>query len=223
MKTRLSQQANAPRTGANAPIVGAHVSGGRIAAALFGRTRRAVLAHFFLHPGQACYLRQLVRTLGLGQGAVQRELAALVEAGLLLRTLDGNQVHYRANTAAPVFPEIKSLMAKTSGIADVLRDALASFAGAIRVAFIHGSFARGTERTDSDMDVIVIGAVSFREVAVALHHAQDAIGREVNPVVYPEREFRAKVKARHHFLTSVLAAPRVFLMGDEHELERLGA
>jgi predicted nucleotidyltransferase len=103
----------------------------------------------------------------------------------------------------------------------VLREALAGLAEQIAVAFVYGSLARGEGQANSDVDVMVIGDVSFGEVVSALQLAQKTIGREVNPSIYPEREFRAKLQARHHFLTAVMTAPKVFLVGGENELKRL--
>ena len=197
--------------------------GHSVAAALFGKTQRALLALFFVRPEQSFYLRQIVRTAGIGQGAAQRELARWVQAGLLVRSRRGNQVHYQANTGSPVFAELKGLTVKTAGVADVLRDALAGLADRIKLAFIHGSVARGTEEAGSDVDVLVVGAVTFAEIAAALHGTQEKLGREVNPTVYAAREFRKKLSAGHHFLTAAAVAPKMFLIGGERELKRLGA
>jgi predicted nucleotidyltransferase len=194
-----------------------------IGTALFGKTQRALLGLFFVRPEQSFYLRQIVRMAGIGQGAAQRELARWVEAGLLVRTRRGNQVYYRANTASPVFAELKGLAVKTAGMADVLREALAGLAERITVAFVHGSVARGAEQAESDVDVVVVGAVTFSEIAAALHGAQEQLGREVNPTVYTVQEFREKLEARHHFLTTTVSAPKLFLIGGERELDRLGA
>ena len=194
-----------------------------IGAALFGKTQRALLALFFARPEQSFYLRQIVRLAGIGQGAAQRELARWVESGLLVRSRQGHQVYYRANRESPVFAELKAFTVKTAGVADVLREALGSLADRITLAFIHGSVALGTEQASSDVDVVVVGRVTFGEVAVALHAAQATLAREVNPMVYSEAEFGRKLKAGHHFLKTVAARAKVFLVGDEHEFKRLGA
>lgn len=193
-----------------------------IATALFGKAQRALLALFFLRPEQSFYLRQIVRMTGIGQGATQRELGRWEEAGLLLKERHGNQIHYRVNTASPVFSELKALTVKTAGMVDVLRDALTSLANRIDLAIIYGSVARGEEKADSDVDLIVIGDVTFNEVVAALGKAQERLGRELNPSVFKSPEFRLKLQAGHHFVTSVVTAPKLFLIGSEHELKRLG-
>ena len=219
---KLSLKA-APRLGTVAPRMGTARSTVRIGETLFGKTQRALLALFFVRPEQSFYLRQIVRTAGLGQGTVQRELARWVAAGLLLRARRGNQVYYHANAESPVFAELKALTVKTTGVADVVREALAELANQITVAFVHGSVAAGTEQADSDVDVVVVGPVTFSAVATALQSAQEMLGREVNPTVYSAQEFRQKLRAGHHFLTAVAAKSKIFLMGDERELKRLGA
>jgi len=210
-----------PGSGTTAPAMGTEQSNIGVGETLFGKTQRALLALFFTRPDEAFYLRQIVRTAGIGQGTVQRELARWVAAGLLVRTQRGNQVYYQANAESPVFGELKSLAVKTAGVADVLREALAALAERIAVAFVYGSLAKGTGRANSDVDVMVIGDVSFGDVVSALQSAQNTLSREVNPSVYSEEEFRAKCQAKQHFVTSVLHAPKVFLVGGEHELKRL--
>lgn len=192
-------------------------------AVLFGRTRRRVLGWLFGHADQAFYLREIVRRTGAAQGAVQRELSALTRAGLIRRTMRGRQVYFEANREAPVFAELQGLILKTVGVVDVVRDALAPVARRIVAALVFGSAARGDLRSDSDIDLLVIGDVPFAAVVDALSTAQARLGRDVNPTVYPLSEFRAKIRGRHHFLTTVLAEPRVFIIGSQHELERLGA
>jgi len=193
-----------------------------LSSALFGRTRRAVLALLYGHPDEAYYLRQLVRSAGLGLGAVQREVARLAGAGIIQRTARGRQVYYQANPGCPLFAELKSLVVKTAGAGDVLRAALVPLAGQIRVAFIYGSFARTEQKSTSDVDLMVIGDATFGDVVSALGAAQETLSREINPTVYLPSEFKSKLKANHHFLSSVVKNEKVFVIGDAHELARLG-
>jgi predicted nucleotidyltransferase len=188
---------------------------------LFGAARRKILALLFGHSDQAYHLRQVVRATGLSPGGVHRELGQLAGSGIVTRTRQGRQVYFQANPASPIFAELKSLLVKTVGVADVLRAALSPLAGRIRVAFVYGSFARGEERRSSDVDVMIVGDVSPADVSDALGPPQRALGREVNPVVYPETEFRTKVAESRLFVRTVLRERKVFLLGDKHELERV--
>jgi predicted nucleotidyltransferase len=188
---------------------------------LFSKTRRAVLSLLYSHVDDAYYLRQIVRAAGVGLGTVQRELKQLSDAGIIRRIVRGHQVYYQANSECPVFAELKNLVVKTVGVGAALQAALTPLGDRIDVAFIYGSIARSEEHRDSDVDVLIVGKVTFAEIVSSLNEAQKVIGREINPTVYPPAEFRSKLAAGHHFLNSVLRGPMFFLIGDKRELARL--
>jgi predicted nucleotidyltransferase len=192
-----------------------------LGAALFGRSRRNILGVLFSHPDRAFYLREIIAATGSGTGQVQRELQNLVSVGLVLRERRANQVYFRANAQAPVFEELKGIVAKTFGVADILRDLLAPFARRIQVAFIYGSVARGEDTARSDIDLMIVGDVMLSELANTLHEAESKLERPVAPTIYEPQEFRDRVHAGQHFLSQVLKRPRLFVAGDEDELRRL--
>jgi DNA-binding transcriptional ArsR family regulator len=185
---------------------------------LFGKVRTAVLALLFSHADQAFYLREIARKVDTGHGAVQRQLAQLLRAGLVTRSRRGREVFYQANKASPVFPELRGLIVKTVGVADALRDALAPLAERVRAAFIYGSLAKAVERAESDVDVMLIGDVESGEAVSALRNAQDTIGREVNPSVFAVEEWRRRMAEQDHFVSTVLREEKLFLIGDESDL-----
>jgi predicted nucleotidyltransferase len=188
---------------------------------LFGRSRRNILGLLFAHPDRAFYLREIIAATGAGTGQVQRELENLVSVGLVLREPRANQVYFRANAEAPVFDELKSIVAKTFGVADVVRDLLAPFAQRIQVAFIYGSVARAEDTARSDIDLMIVGDVMLSELANTLHEAETRLKRPVAPTIYEAQEFRDRVHGGQHFLSQVLKQPRLFVAGDEDELQRL--
>jgi len=192
-----------------------------VATALLGKVRGAVLALVFSHPDEAYYLRQVVRETGLGHGAVQRELALLLKLGLLTRARRGREVFYQANQASPVFPELRGLIIKTAGLAEVLREALAGVNG-VALAFIFGSMAKGTFDSRSDIDLLIVGDASFSDISGALRTAENRLNREVTPTVYAPDEFGQKTAEGHPFLTRVLSEPKIMLVGNEDDLERMG-
>lgn len=202
------------------PEMGTYIE--TISDVLFGQTRRAVLALLYGHPDEEFYLRQVIRAVGVGQGTVQRELQRLTAAGLVVRRAHGRQVYFRANPDNPVYTELRGLLLKTAGIADVLREALAPLAGRVRFAFVYGSVARGSERKASDVDLMVVGDATFGEVVAVLGPAQERLGREVNPTVYSEAEFSSTLAAGRHFLKSVMKREKVFLFGNERDTRHLG-
>jgi predicted nucleotidyltransferase len=190
---------------------------------LFNKTRQAVLALLYGHDDESFYLRQIVRAVRLGQGSVQRELARLTRDGYLIRTRRGNQVYFQVNRHSPVFAELKMLVMKTGGATGVLQTALAKLSERTAVAFLYGSIVTGTDRSGSDVDLIVVGDVTFAEVVAAVRPAQEILQREVNPSVYSPAEFRKKIQAGHHFLSALLKAPKIFLDGTPRELTRLAS
>ncbi len=196
-------------------------TGKPLSESLFGSTKRAILALTYCHPDDAFYFRQITRAVGIGHGAVQREVNQLTASGILVRSVRGKQVYFQANSQCPIFQELKSLMIKTAGVAEVLRAALAPLRKRIDAAFVYGSVARGEEGVRSDVDVMVVGDATFDEVLEALRPVEVQLGRETNPTVYPVTEFRTKLAAGQHFLTSVLKSPKIMLIGDEDDLAGL--
>jgi uncharacterized protein len=189
---------------------------------LFSKTRQAVLAFLYSRVDTSFYTKQVLDAVKIGRGTVQRELKNLTDAGIIIREVQGRQVYYRANEHCPIFDELKGIVRKTFGVADVIRQALAAEASKIRVAFIYGSVARIADDRRSDIDVMVVGSISFGETVDLLSSAEEKLAHEINAVVYSTDEFTRKVKEDHHFVKNVLAGEKIFLIGDEDELNRLG-
>jgi DNA-binding transcriptional ArsR family regulator len=182
---------------------------------------QGVLGATVLRPEREWYLSDLAAHLGVGPSSLQRTLAKLTRAGILTRRQDGNRIYYRPDPACPVLDELAGILTKTVGIVEPLREALAPFANKIRVAFIHGSVAEERERSESDVDLIIVGDVSGFDLTGALQPLQGRLGRDVNFTRYTMKEFGAKVADGHHFLASVLQKRRIFLIGGEHELDEI--
>jgi predicted nucleotidyltransferase len=189
---------------------------------LFGRTRGAVLALLYGRVDRSFYTREIARELDASVGAVQRELENLSKVGLILRKSVGSQVFYQANRDTPIFPEMRALINKTSGICGVLRSALRPLSKEIVAAFVYGSVAREEETAQSDVDLMVVGKATLDQVLSRLSTAEKSIGRSINPTVYSAAEFKSKLADGNHFLTSVLKGQKVFLLGDEDELRKVG-
>lgn len=185
---------------------------------LFPGYRRRVLGLLLLHPDIALHGREIARRIGLPAGTLARELSRLAEVGLLKCEKRGNQTLYSADRDSPVFEEVASILRKTSGLADVLADALAPLRDSIKAACIFGSMARGTQSSASDVDVLIVGSVKFGEVLEALHPAQQLLGRDINPKVFSVRDWRARRKAADAFVAEVLRDQKIFLIGGDDEL-----
>jgi predicted nucleotidyltransferase/DNA-binding HxlR family transcriptional regulator len=191
-----------------------------LASLLFPEYRRRVLGLLLLRPGEVLHGREIARRTGLAAGTLTRELGRLAEAGLLKREKRGNQQAYSADTSSPIFVELASILRKTSGVADVLAQALAPAASRLCVAFVFGSVAQGRETAGSDIDLMLVGDLGFRDAIALLHPTQATLGREVNPKLYSAAEFQDMARTEP-FLVDVLAKPKIFVIGNADELEEL--
>ncbi|OGD72282.1 MAG: hypothetical protein A2Y64_06865 [Candidatus Coatesbacteria bacterium RBG_13_66_14] len=190
-----------------------------IGSALFGKTRRAILSLFFSDTDSSFYVRQIVRAVGVGHGTIQRELHRLNRAQILKRMVNGNQVNYQANEECPIFKELKAIITKTAGVSEVIREALMPAYEVINAAFIFGSYASLNENRGSDVDVMIIGDISFSRSVELLKGAQKKLGREINPVVMSKEELDDKMGKKHYFIRDVLTKPLIFLIGDKNEFK----
>jgi len=189
---------------------------------LFGRNRGRILELLFGNPEQFYYLRQIAAAIGTQPGTVAPELALLTDLGLLVSHRIGKRLFYRANQQSAIFPELKTLLAKTVGVFQLLRSALEPLADRIQLAFVYGSLARREETAQSDVDLMVVGQVELEEVLARLQKVEQQIQRPINPTLYSSKEFRAKLASGNHFVKSVVRGPKVVIVGDEHEFGRLG-
>jgi len=191
-----------------------------LASILFKDYRKRVLGLLLLHPESEYHVREIARITKTVAGTLHRELKQLAEVGILSKQRRGNQVLYKANVNCPIFEELSSILRKTSGIVDVIKEALASFNNDIEVAFIFGSVARGKESEGSDIDLMVIGDVAFFDLVKLLHPSQEILGREINPKVFSMDEWKNEVSKNGMFLKDVMEHPKLFIIGDENDFEK---
>lgn len=192
-----------------------------LASLLFGTYRQRVLGLLLLNPEQSYHVREIARITNTAAGTLHKELARLAEAGLLVRNKMGNQVRYSANRDCPVFEELASILRKTSGLVDVLAEALSPVKSLVNVAFVFGSLARGEQQPGSDVDVMLVGSLGFADAVQILHPVQASLQREINPVVYSLDEFRRRRSHADSFIIEVLSKPKLFVVGNEDELRKL--
>ena len=190
---------------------------------LLGQSRTATLGALLLHPESSLHVRELARLTGASPGSLHRELRTLADLGLLLRQEVGRQVHYRANTANPIYPELAGLLRKTSGLVDVLGDSLAPLGTKVKLAFLYGSIAAGTERSGSDVDLMVLGSATFADLARALASTHSILRRDVNPTIMTPREFSRKIASGDGFARSVVKGARLWVVGGEDDFTKLAS
>ncbi|MFH1144515.1 MAG: nucleotidyltransferase domain-containing protein [Candidatus Eisenbacteria bacterium] len=183
---------------------------------LGSRVKAEVFRLLFGVGGGELHVREIGRRSGLNEATVRQELRKLSRIGVVVVRRDGNRAYYSANTLHPFYSDIHSLVLKTSGLVDLLADALRH--PDVRLAFVFGSIATGDSKADSDVDLLVIGAISLRQLSRRLSGVGAQIGRELNPLVLAPVEFSRRKRARDHFLTSVLRGSRLWVIGSEDEL-----
>jgi DNA-binding transcriptional ArsR family regulator len=188
--------------------------------ALFPKTRQAILAATLLQPARWWYMRELARHLGVPPSSLQRELDRLVRSGILRQKREGRHVYFSASTQSPIFPELSGILLRTAGLVDVVRAVLEPFAAHIRWAFIYGSIARGSEHVASDVDLMIVGRVGLAELSTPLRRVEQRLSRAVNPVIYTPEEFARRTKSNHHFVSAVLRAKKLFVLGDSREFKQ---
>jgi len=193
----------------------------QLAALLFKEYRRRVLGLLLLHPEETYHVREIARLTGTVAGTLHKELARLAEVGILIKSVIGNQVRYGANREGLIFEELAAILRKTSGVVDVLVDALTPLADDIQLAFVFGSMASGKQTAGSDIDILIIGTSSFKAVVKALHSAESVLKREINPKVYSQSEWQRLVDANDRFFAEVMDKPKLLVMGDKHEFGKL--
>jgi len=166
------------------------------------------------------HVREIERRSGLADATVRQELKRLTRLGIVEPRRDGNRTYYHANTEHPLYPDIRNIVLKTSGLADVLREVLTD--PGIRLAFVFGSMARSHGKAGSDVDLMVVGTITLRQLGKLLSGVAARLGREINPHILTPEEVVKRRKTREHFITTVLSEPRLFVIGSEDELNAMG-
>lgn len=190
-----------------------------IADALFTQTQQRVLSVLFGNVARSYYASEIIARAQIGSGAVQREIARLEASGLITSERIGNQKHYRANERSPVFEPLRELVLRTTGLADVLRDALAPLAPQLVAAFVFGSIARRADNASSDVDLFVVSdTLSLADLFGALERARRQLGREVNPIVHSRLEIATLRRKKNSFIERVMEQPKIWIYGHEDGL-----
>lgn len=194
---------------------------GLLAEILSSNIRAEIFRNLFGVSQQSLHLREIERRTGFAVGTVQQEIKKLLRLDIITQIKDGNRVYYKANTNHPLYPDIRNLVIKTKGLADLLKDALSSETK-IKIAFVFGSVARQEEKAISDVDLMVISDIGLRRLTGLLMDVSSKLGREINPHSLTEKEFIKRKKEKDHFLQQVLKSPKIFIVGNEDELSKMG-
>lgn len=166
------------------------------------------------------FLREIQRISGLAIGTIRQEAIKLEKLQLIKKRKNGNRTYFGANKKHPLFPEIHTIILKTSGLADLLHQSLSI--DMIKIAFVFGSIASGTEKAESDIDLFILGDIGLKALSKLLKEPAKIINREINPHIMTLDEFSRRKKQNEHFVCSVIKSPKIMIKGTENELERLG-
>jgi len=184
------------------------------------KNRAKVLTFFLTHPDERFYYTELLRRLDITPSALQNELARFTKAGLLETKREANARFYWVNKDFPLYPELKSIVLKTSGLADELKQELSNI-GEINFAFIYGSFAKNTEDIKSDIDLMIIGNPNLDTLTEVISRAEENLSREINSTTFETKEWSERIKKKDSFVTDVLNNAKLFLVGNEDGLRRI--
>lgn len=198
--------------------MGIYMNNTLLCGGLFGKTRQAVLAFLYGRAGSSFYTKQILDAVKTGRGTVQRELKNLTDAGIISREVQGRQVYYQANKNCPIYAELKSIVTKTFGMTDILREELSPLAKKIATAFVYGSMASGESTASSDIDLVVVGTVDEMALHRAISRAENRLARQVNYTLLTQHEFRKRRNETGGFLARVLSGPKIVILGYIDEL-----
>lgn len=207
----------------NMSMVNGNNNSNNISNVLFSKAQQDVLGLLYGQPDTDFYTNEIIRQTHAGTGAVQRELTKLVLVGILTVKQVGNQKHYQANHSNPFFAELRSIVLKTFGLADVIKNAIMPLHSKLRSAFIYGSVAKQEDNAESDIDLMFIEEdITYADFFNLLAPVEVQLGRKINPIFYTPKDWSRKKTAENHFIMELLKQPKIFLIGTENELNVLG-
>ncbi len=191
--------------------------------ALFTKTQQKVLGLLFGKPDRSFYTNEIMRLASMGRGTISRELDKLVQAGLLTVTRTGNQNHYQADVSCPVYAELVSIVRKTFGVADQIKDALKPLYDSIDLAFVYGSMAKGGSSNTSDVDLMLVGKeLSYGAVMELLMPLEESLQRKINPTIYDGKDFIRKLNEGNSFVSRVMEQRRIMIKGSDDDIGKTG-
>lgn len=165
------------------------------------------------------HLREIARRTKVSAPYVKKELGNLKVLNLILESRKGNMKLFKINKSSPIFGELKRIFLKTEVLGDFLRESFVK--DEISYSLIFGSFASGKESEASDIDVLIIGKIKEEELLETIRNAEKETGREINYILWSEKEFLTKAKEKNHLLQDIISKPIIMLTGDENEFGRL--
>lgn len=191
----------------------------QLGGALFTKTQQNVLGLLYSQPDQSFYTKEILRITGMGVSTIKNELEKLLSAGILKMEKIGNQHHYQANAECPIYEELRSIVRKTFGIADVIRQVLQTVEDDIALAFIYGSIAKAEDTANSDIDLLVVSNIAHAELMDLLTPAEKTLRRDINPSIYTKAQVKSRIKQKNAFMLRILKQPKIWIKDNDDELK----
>jgi predicted nucleotidyltransferase len=210
---------NVPKLGSIIPNMGTKPLTVGLSNALFSKVQQRVLALIFGHPERSFYTSEIVRNVRSGVGAVERELSKLERSGLVSVERIGNQRHFRANQAAPIFEELRGLVEKTVGVAEPIKKSFGPYAYGVKSAFLFGSVAKGADTAHSDIDLMVIGDdLNYSDLYTAAQNAERKLRRKLHTLFLSPEDWQCKASDKGSVFSKISRSPKIFIIGSEQDL-----
>ena len=184
---------------------------------MVSKVRVKLLKVFLSQPKEMFYIRQLVRLLSEEINAVRRELQRMEKLSMVKKENRGNRIYYWFNKDYPLYGDLLSMVAKSAGLGGEIIKRRSKL-GKIRFALISGKMVRGLEVKPDEVDLLVVGDLELKQLTDLVKSFEVKIDREINYSVMSKEEFDFRKKRRDPFLLSILASPKVMLIGDEQDL-----
>ena len=179
-----------------------------------------ILKLFFRDQEKEYYFREIAKKLNKEPSHDQKYLDKLVEDKILLDERRGNMRFFRLNKEYPLYEEIKSIISKTIGLENELKE-LVDKLDNVECAFIFGSVAKGTENSNSDVDLMLVGNINQDSLTTAISSLEGKIAREINYHIYSSQEIVKKIEEHDGFMTNIFLSPIIKLKGNPYDLARI--
>lgn len=182
------------------------------------KIRQKIILLFIYNQNKEFYLSEIAKTVGTSPGTAQRELNKLLESDLILFKKKAGLNLYALNKQYSLLGEVESIIKKTIGVEIELRKELSKIKN-LSFAFIFGSYVKGGFKSDSDIDLFVIGKADEDEIFKAVQKVERILGRAINYHLANKKDFFEKINANSFYKD--IMKNYILLIGDKNEFRKL--
>lgn len=182
------------------------------------KVRIELLELLFGNPTEMYHVRGIVREIKEEINAVRRDLSRLETAGVIKKEPRGNRIYYWLRDDYPMYGDLLSMVAKTTGLGRELIANKAKLGKPSYIMFSGGFVRHKAQKRDDQVDILIVGEIVLPELATMIRAEESKRNREINYTVMSREELDFRKKRRDPFLQGILAASRVMIIGDEDTL-----